>query len=60
MRKTNQLQKRMEHMKVGGVPTFVKTPRERAEAFNIAGRFNWSIMTRKRIGAVGYEIHRSK
>jgi hypothetical protein len=50
----------MEHMKVGGVPTFVKTPRERAEAFNIAGRFNWSIMTRKRIGAVGYEIHRSK
>lgn len=47
-------------MKVRGIPLLVKTPRERAETFNIASRFNWSILTRKRIGAAGYEIHRTK
>jgi hypothetical protein len=60
MSKINNLKTRMETMKVGGIPLLVKTPRERSDAFNIAGRFNWSILTRKRIGAVGYEIHRTK
>ena len=60
MSKSNTLKTRMETMKVGGVPLIVKTPRERADAFNIAGRLNFGILTRKRIGVTGYEIYRTK
>ena len=43
-----------------GKMIIVESYRERIDAFNIAARLNLNIQTRKRIGAVGYEIHRTK
>ena len=50
----------MEHLKIKGVPLIVKTPVERINAFNIAAGMGIEIQTRARIGAAGFEVHRTK
>jgi len=51
---------KLKTLKVGGIPLFIQTNKEREQAFNGARTLEIEISTRKRIGHDGFEVHRVK
>jgi len=50
----------IQNLRAGGVPAIVGTNKERINAHNYASAMGYLISTRKRIGAKGFEIYRTK
>lgn len=60
MATTNLLRTKMEYLKVNGVPIIVQTPKERADAFNVARDLNIQIETKARKVVKGFIVRRIK